>query len=226
MRFLFCVIAATLPVTLLAAPGPGQGRAAEPIVTITVDASRPGGPLRPAWRFFGYDEPNYTYMTDGKTLLADLATLGPQTVFVRTHNLLTSGDGTPALKWGSTGVYTEDARRAAPLQLDDRRPHLRHLPRARRAALRADRLHARGTLAPIPSPTSTTGRRGGGSRSPPAGPTRPRTTRKWAELVFQWVNPLRRALRPGRGRAVVLGGLERAEHPLLAGDARGVPQAL
>jgi len=30
-------------------------------------------------------------------------------VYVRTHNLLTSGDGTPALKWGSTNVYTEDA---------------------------------------------------------------------------------------------------------------------
>ncbi len=25
------------------------------------------------------------------------------------HNLLTSGDGTPALKWGSTNAYTEDA---------------------------------------------------------------------------------------------------------------------
>jgi xylan 1,4-beta-xylosidase len=50
-------------------------------------------------------------MKDGKALLADLATLGPQTVFVRTHNLLTSGDGTPALKWGSTGAYTEDAQR-------------------------------------------------------------------------------------------------------------------
>jgi len=45
----------------------------------------------------------------------------PQTVFVRTHNLLTSGDGTPALKWGSTGAYTEDAQGGtAPLRLDDR----------------------------------------------------------------------------------------------------------
>ncbi|HEY2882422.1 MAG TPA: hypothetical protein VGJ15_08315, partial [Pirellulales bacterium] len=30
-------------------------------------------------------------------------------VYFRTHNLLTSGDGTPALKWGSTNAYTEDA---------------------------------------------------------------------------------------------------------------------
>jgi xylan 1,4-beta-xylosidase len=28
---------------------------------------------------------------------------------MRVHNLLTSGDGTPALKWGSTNAYTEDA---------------------------------------------------------------------------------------------------------------------
>lgn len=31
------------------------------------------------------------------------------TVHVRAHNLLTTGDGTPALKWGSTNAYTEDA---------------------------------------------------------------------------------------------------------------------
>ena len=36
---------------------------------------------------------------------------------------------------------------------------------------------------------------------------------------------LRREVRPGRGRDVVLGGLERAEHRLLARHARGVPQA-
>jgi len=111
MSFRSCAITTTLAVTLCA----GRGQPAEPAVTITLDASRPGGQLRPAWRFFGYDEPNYTYMREGKALLADLATLGPQTVFVRTHNLLTSGDGTPALKWGSTGAYTEGAQgRLAP----------------------------------------------------------------------------------------------------------------
>jgi xylan 1,4-beta-xylosidase len=30
-------------------------------------------------------------------------------VYVRAHNLLNTGDGTAALKWGSTNVYTEDA---------------------------------------------------------------------------------------------------------------------
>jgi xylan 1,4-beta-xylosidase len=48
-------------------------------------------------------------MKDGRKLLGELGRLAPQRVFFRTHNLLTSGDGTPALKWGSTGAYSEDA---------------------------------------------------------------------------------------------------------------------
>ena len=61
------------------------------------------------WAWFGNDEPNYAYMPDGKKLLSELADLSPVPVFFRTHNLLTSGDGTAALKWGSTNAYTEDA---------------------------------------------------------------------------------------------------------------------
>ena len=67
------------------------------------------GPMTPIWAFFGYDEPNYTYMKDGRKLLSELAALSPVPVYVRAHNLLTTGDGTPALKWGSTNAYTEDA---------------------------------------------------------------------------------------------------------------------
>ena len=79
-------------------------------VIIRVDASRTRGELRPVWRFFGADEPNYAGLKDGRKLMAELGGLRPQTVFFRTHNLLTSGDGTPALKWGSTGAYREDAQ--------------------------------------------------------------------------------------------------------------------
>jgi xylan 1,4-beta-xylosidase len=79
-------------------------------VTIRVDASKPIGTLRPIWRFFGSDEPNYATMKDGQKLLSDFGKLRPKDVFFRTHNLLTSGDGTPALKWGSTGTYGEDAQ--------------------------------------------------------------------------------------------------------------------
>src|SRR5262249_33255097 len=74
------------------------------------DASRERGPLPPIWRFFGADEPNYAYMRDGRKLLAELGRLRPGSVYFRTHNLLTSGDGTPALKWGSTGAYGEDSQ--------------------------------------------------------------------------------------------------------------------
>ena len=61
------------------------------------------------WAFFGHDEPNYTYMKDGKKLLSELAALSPVPVYVRVHSLLVTGDGKAALKWGSTNAYTEDA---------------------------------------------------------------------------------------------------------------------
>jgi xylan 1,4-beta-xylosidase len=78
-------------------------------VVIRVRADKPGTDLKPIWRFFGADEPNYAYMKDGEQLLRQLGNLGPPQSYFRTHNLLTSGDGTPALKWGSTGAYREDA---------------------------------------------------------------------------------------------------------------------
>jgi xylan 1,4-beta-xylosidase len=79
-------------------------------VSIRVDAAKRLGPLTPIWRFFGADEPNYATMKDGRKLIGELGALRPKQVYFRTHNLLTTGDGTPALKWGSTNVYTEDAR--------------------------------------------------------------------------------------------------------------------
>jgi len=82
-------------------------------VSIEIDAAHPRGELKPIWRFFGADEPNYATMKDGRKLLAELGRLGPHPIYFRTHNLLTSGDGTPALKWGSTNAYTEDARGGA-----------------------------------------------------------------------------------------------------------------
>lgn len=89
---------------LLAAVSPAD----EFPVSISVDAGRSKGPLREVWRFFGADEPNYAYMKDGKKLLGQLGELKPDEVFFRTHNLMTTGYGAPALKWGSTNMYTED----------------------------------------------------------------------------------------------------------------------
>lgn len=79
-------------------------------VEMTVDAARPLGSLKPIWRFFGADEPNYATMKDGRKLMARLGELRPGQIWFRTHNLLNTGDGTPAFKWGSTNIYTEDAQ--------------------------------------------------------------------------------------------------------------------
>ena len=78
-------------------------------VAVTVNAAKPIGELKPIWRMFGADEPNYAYMKDDKKLMAELGGLKPGDVYFRAHNLLCTGDGTPALKWGSTGIYREDA---------------------------------------------------------------------------------------------------------------------
>ena len=96
---------------VFAAAGRGQNTAtpAEVPVQIQVDAGASDGPWRPVWSFFGYDEPNYTYAENGKKLLGELRGLSAAPVYVRVHNLLTSGDGTASLKWGSTNAYTEDS---------------------------------------------------------------------------------------------------------------------
>jgi xylan 1,4-beta-xylosidase len=106
-RFTAAFTAALFGASCVGLPSSLAGQT-EPVL-IRVNADDRIGPLTPIWAWFGYDEPNYTYMKDGKKLLSELAALAPVPVYVRTHNLLTSGDGTPALKWGSTNAYTEDA---------------------------------------------------------------------------------------------------------------------
>jgi xylan 1,4-beta-xylosidase len=78
-------------------------------VTIRVDGRARIGTWKPIASYFGYDEPNYTYADNGRKLVSELASLSGTPVYIRAHNLLTTGDGTPALKWGSTNAYTEDA---------------------------------------------------------------------------------------------------------------------
>ena len=103
-------LAAWLFVLLALRPVVHAAEGASP-VEISVDAAHPGPHLEPIWRFFGADEPNYATQPDGRKLLGQLGRLDPRTpTFFRAHSLLTSGDGTPALKWGSTGAYGEDGR--------------------------------------------------------------------------------------------------------------------
>jgi xylan 1,4-beta-xylosidase len=90
-------------------PPLGKSQQTADHVSIQVHFNQSEGPLSPIWNYFGYDEPNYTYAPNGKKLLGELAALHAAPVYVRVHNLLTSGDGSASLKWGSTNVYTEDA---------------------------------------------------------------------------------------------------------------------
>ncbi len=93
-----------IPLLLAATLSPAQQ-----LVTITVKVSRTTGPFEPVWAWVGHDEPNYTYSEEGRDLLTKLSELSSYPVHDRTHNLLTTGDGTPALKWGSTNAFTRDA---------------------------------------------------------------------------------------------------------------------
>ena len=77
-------------------------------VNLTVDVAAETGRLRDIWRFFGADEPNFVYGPNGAKLIGEIGELAPGRVYFRTHNLLTTGDGSSSLKWGSTNAYTED----------------------------------------------------------------------------------------------------------------------
>ena len=155
-------------------------------VAIRVDAARTMGEMRPVWRFFGYDEPNYTYMKDGQKLLGQLRSLSSEPVYIRAHNLLTSGDGQPALKWGSTGVYTED---------EQGRPHYNwtildhifdtYLERGVRPYVQIGFMPE--ALSAHPQPYKHDWTPGGRNSISTGWAYPPKDYGKWAELVFQWV---------------------------------------
>ncbi len=156
-------------------------------VKIRVDAERPKGEMRPVWAFFGYDEPNYTYMKDGRKLLSQLAALSPVPVYVRAHNLLTSGDGMPSLKWGSTNAYTEDASGKPRYDwtiLD--RIFDTYVERGMKPLVEIGFMPEALTTGPPPYRHSFSleplNRSTAGSWAYP-----PKDYNKWAELVYQWV---------------------------------------
>jgi xylan 1,4-beta-xylosidase len=93
---------------LLALASPAQAQTPA-TVHISVDATVAGTPLLRVWAFHGYDEINYATTSEGEVLLRNLVAAHSAPVHVRNHFLLNTGDGTPAMKWGSTNVYTEDA---------------------------------------------------------------------------------------------------------------------
>lgn len=97
------LLAITTAAALVNAPLAG---AADFPVSVHVDAAKVVAPLPPIWRFFGADEPNYATKPQGAKLLMELGNMRPGQVYFRAHNLMTTGDGAPDFKWGSTNLYT------------------------------------------------------------------------------------------------------------------------
>jgi xylan 1,4-beta-xylosidase len=93
---------------VLLGPRPASANQNE-TVKIFVDATTLGKPLKHVWQYYGYDECNYTTSSGARKLMKTLANINPESVYLRQHFLLVSGDGKPSLKWGSTNTYTEDA---------------------------------------------------------------------------------------------------------------------
>jgi xylan 1,4-beta-xylosidase len=157
-------------------------------VTIRVDASKAVGEMKPIWRFFGADEPNYATMMDGRRLLSDLGGLCPQGVYFRAHNLLCTGDGTASFKWGSTNAYTEDAR-GQPIYDWTILDRIFDTYRARGVRPYAEIGFMPEALSTRPEPYQHEWRPGLKYDSIATGWSYPPTDyAKWAELVRQWVS--------------------------------------
>lgn len=174
-------LASALLLALTALPVRAQQQA--DTVRIRVDTRAARGAMTPIWAWFGYDEPNYTYMKDGKKLIGELQALSPVPVEIRAHHLLVTGDGTPALKWGSTNAYTEDAN-GKPVYdwtITDRIFDTYIQVKARPFVEIGFMPEALSTK-PQPYVVNWPARDGGTGWSYP-----PKDYNKWAELVRQWV---------------------------------------
>ncbi|HEY6456595.1 MAG TPA: hypothetical protein VIY90_15080 [Steroidobacteraceae bacterium] len=156
-------------------------------VTVKIDASKPVGVLPPIWRFFGADEPNYATRPAGEKLLMELGRLRPGRVYFRAHNLMTSGDGTPSLKWGSTNIYTVgNGKPVYDFTIVD---HIidTYLARGIHPYLEIGFMPEAMSSAPAGAPYHRLWRAGVDYKGAPSGWSYPpRDYRQWAELIYQW----------------------------------------
>ena len=126
-------------------------------------------------------------MKDGKKLLGELGELRRRQVYFRTHNLLTSGDGTPALKWGSDRTPTREDADGKPVYdwtIVDRIFDT-YLERGVRPYAQIGFMPKELSIKPEPyqhqwTPTAKYDEIYTGWAYPP------KDYAKWAELVFQW----------------------------------------
>ncbi|MDP1026941.1 beta-xylosidase [Sphingomonas sp. KR1UV-12] len=179
------------PAAILASlllPSMVSAQAAPRPVAVTVQANRPVGALPPVWRFFGADEPNYATMKDGRKLLVELGKLRSGDVFFRAHNLLNTGDGTAAFKWGSTNVYTEtkDGKPVYDWTTVDRIIDT-YLARGVRPYLQIGFMPEAMSTAPAGTPYQHSWRPGFDYKYIVSGwAYPPRSYDKWRELVYEW----------------------------------------
>jgi xylan 1,4-beta-xylosidase len=156
-------------------------------VTVKIDASKPIGVLQPIWRFFGADEPNYATRPEGEKLLMELGGLRPGQVYFRAHNLMTSGDGTPDFKWGSTNIYT--VKGGTPVYDFTIVDHIldTYLARGIHPYLELGFMPEAMTAAPAGTPYHRPWQAGVDYKGAPSGWSYPpRDYRQWAELIYQW----------------------------------------
>jgi len=156
-------------------------------VTVQVDAAKAVGALPPIWRFFGADEPNYGTRPEGEKLLMELGSLRPGKVYFRAHNLMTTGDGTPDFKWGSTNIYTQrDGKPVYDFTIVD---HIidTYLARGIHPYLEIGFMPEAMTAASAGVPYRRPWKPGFDYKGITAGWSYPpRDYDKWAELVYQW----------------------------------------
>lgn len=181
------IVSAAMIAAVMAGAAPAAAQEARP-VAITVDAGRTTGALPPVWRFFGADEPNYATMKDGRKLLLSLGKLRKGDVYFRAHNLLNTGDGTPAFKWGSTNVYTEtkDGKPVYDWAVVDRIIDT-YLARGVRPYLQIGFMPEAMSTAPSGTPYQHGWRPGFDYNAIISGwAYPPKSYDKWRELVYQW----------------------------------------
>jgi xylan 1,4-beta-xylosidase len=105
-------LACLLVWTALVFAGQAQSPSSPPVnptpapIAIEVDLSRPLAGSAPAANWFGFDESNYASMPYGQQLLRELHDLSAAPVYIRSHHLLTTGNGVPELKWSSSNVFS------------------------------------------------------------------------------------------------------------------------
>jgi xylan 1,4-beta-xylosidase len=157
------------------------------IVSVSVDATKAPCNLPPIWRFFGADEPNYATTADGEQLLTELGALRPRQIYFRAHNMMTTGDGTPDFKWGSTNLYREvEGRPVDDFTIAD---HIidTYLARGIHPYLELGFMPEAMTAAPTGVPYRRPWKPGVDYRGLTAGWSYPpQDYRKWAELVYRW----------------------------------------